>query len=98
MLTSLEVPTKEIHERFFKAIEILKSEKTIPGIIYFIETHKFNKTRIFNVQNEVGKYTIPKEAYYILSIQYGFSMDWLMLGIGNERKKYKLPHNAEIQH
>lgn len=96
MLTSLQVPSKEIYNRFFLAIDMLKSEKTISGIIYFIETHKINKTRIFNVQNNVGKYTIPLEAYYILAAEYDFSLEWLFFGIGKPKKKIKLTTNAEV--
>ncbi|TDX83933.1 hypothetical protein [Epilithonimonas xixisoli] len=92
MLTSLNVPTKEIVDRFMEAIDMLKSDKTIPGLVYFCEAHQLPKTTMFTLKNHFGKVVkiLPMEAVYILALEYGFSLDWLILGIGKPKKRYRI--------
>lgn len=92
MITSLNVPTKEIVDRFMEAIDLLKSEKTIPGLVYFCEIHQLPKTTMFDLKNHFGKVvkSLPIEAVYILATEYGISLEWLMLGIGKPKKRYRV--------
>lgn len=100
-----EIPSQEIINRIFEAIEILIEKKSIPGIIYFIEKHKLPKSKLYAMKNQADDADqqssdakvykgVPFDAVYILAKEYGFSLEWLIFGIGNQRKKYKL--NAEI--
>lgn len=92
-----EIPSQEIVNRIFEAIEILKEEKTIPGIVYLIEKHNLPKTRMYSLKagNEKPKdgfeyKNIPLETIYILAKEYDFSLEWIIFGIGKPKKKYNL--------
>lgn len=86
-----------IIRRFFEAIDTLKSEKNISGLKDFCEKHGLNVTRYYEIKNLVegkpSRYkTLEIDALYILALKYGFSLQWLFFGVGDNRI---IPKNIE---
>lgn len=103
-MTSLsEVPSHEMTTRFFQAIASLKEDKVIPGIVYFLTSHDIPRTKMMNLKSEYEKSnpysynSIDIEVYFILSKDYNISLDWLFFGIGEMKKIYRLPKDAQVQ-
>lgn len=90
------IPSQEIINRIFEAIDLLTEEKEIPGIVYIIEKHKLPKSKMYAMKSgqnpaEGHAYkTVPFDALYILAKEYDISLEWLIFGIGKPKKKYKL--------
>ncbi len=89
-------PSQQIALNFFEAVEFLKKEKVIPGIIYLVEKHHWPKTRIYGLQKslEVGiensdYKTFPIEPVYDLARNYSISLDFLFFKVGPIKKRLK---------
>ena len=81
-----------IIRRFFEAIDILKSERSIVGLNEFCAIHNLNITRYYSLKKlmeggESRYKSIEVEALYVLAKEYDYSLDWLFFGTGPSRRK-----------
>lgn len=87
-MTMTDLPTKEIQNRIFEALDYLIAIKTITGIRDFCEKHGFNQTKLYKqrsdyFEGETLQYkTIEFKLVYVLAKEYNISLDWVVLGKG----------------
>ena len=100
----MNTPTAEIYERFFEAIAILKSNKTITGLRPFCDEYGFNYTKYVKVKNKyespsgMNYNTLDIEAFYVLAKDFNISLEWLFFGIGNMFKNIQRQiKDAQVQ-
>lgn len=81
-------PNRDIINRLFKALDILKEKGEITGLGDFCERYGFNRMRYLNVRNHPDSKmykTIEVEALYVLVRDFNFSAHWLLTGQGVSR-------------
>lgn len=72
----------DITNRFFKAIDILKTNKKIRGLQTFTRAHNFNRWNMVTVRNDPEHGYLKPEWIYHLCKDYGVSLKWIFYGTG----------------
>lgn len=71
-----------ITNRFFQAIEILKSEKRIRGLQTFTRNHNLNRWNMVTLRNDPSSRYLQAEWIAWLCSDYNLSPDWILYGTG----------------
>lgn len=72
----------EITNRFFEAVDMLKAQKTIRGLLTFTKEHDINYWNINTVRNQPEQSVLKPEWIAYLSRDYGVSAEWIITGLG----------------
>lgn len=83
----------DITNRFFQAIDELKSRKTIRGLGTFTKRYHINRWNLITVRNNPSITTLKPEYIAYLTQGYGISSEWILLGKGpmfKAERRYKL--------
>ncbi|MBR1630498.1 MAG: hypothetical protein IJ680_01455 [Paludibacteraceae bacterium] len=73
----------DITNRFFQAIEILRSDKRIRGLQTFTRKHNLNRWNMVTLRNEPSSRYLQPEWIAWLCKDYNVSLDWIMMGFGS---------------
>lgn len=82
---NLNIPSRalEISERFFKAIDALKSKGEIKGLQTFTKMHGLNYGNINTMKHNLTRRTFRIEYLSYIAEDFGVSCEWLLLGKGD---------------
>ena len=97
-----------ITKRFFEAIDMLKAQKRMRGLLTYTKAHDINYWNINTVRNQPEVSVLKPEWIAYLVLDYGISADWILtdallneLTCINKRKssrhaeKYTMPQNRK---
>lgn len=76
-----------ITKRFFEAIDMLKAQKRMRGLLTFTKAHDINYWNINTVRNQPEASVLKPEWIAYLVLDYGISSDWLITGRGGMFKQ-----------
>lgn len=95
---NLNIPDRaiEISRRFFKAIDVLKTERKIRGLQTFTRMHGLNYGNINTMKHNLDRRTFRIEYLAYLAEDFGVSCEWLLLGTGPMFKQ-RSSRNEESQ-
>lgn len=79
----------DITNRFFSAIDILKSEKKIRGLIQISEMYGLNYGNLHSIKTSPQTYILKPEIIANFCLDFGISTEWILLGTGDMFKSYK---------
>lgn len=71
-----------ITKRFFEALEMLKAQKRIRGLLTFTKAHDINYWNINTVRNQPEVSVLKPEWLVYLIQDYNVSAEWLLTGKG----------------
>lgn len=71
-----------VTKRFFEAIDMLKAQKRMRGLLTFTKAHDINYWNINTVRNQPEVSVLKPEWITYLVLDYGISADWLITGRG----------------
>lgn len=71
-----------ITDRFFEAIEILRSEKRLRGLQTLTRNHGLNYGNVAFIKSHRNTSVLKPEILAYLAKDYGISCEWLLLGKG----------------
>ena len=71
-----------ITNRFFEAIELLKTEKCIRGLQTLTSRYGWNRWNTQTLRNDPSGHVLKPEMIAALVKDYGVSAEWLLLGKG----------------
>lgn len=71
-----------ITDRFFEAIEILRSEKRLRGLQTLTRNHGLNYGNVAFIKSHRNTSVLKPEILAFLAKDYGISCEWLLLGKG----------------
>lgn len=88
---------QQINDRFFQAIDLLKSNGIMKGLNGFCKEHGLNVPKYYKIRSQNPNLKgfpykfIDIEALYYLSLDYNVSLQWLFYGTGSmfDSKKKK---------
>lgn len=72
----------EVTKRFFEAIDILKAQKRMRGLLTFTKAHSINYWNINTVRNQPDVSVLKPEWITYLVLDYGISAEWVLTGRG----------------
>ncbi len=72
-----------ITKRFFDAIELLSSNRTIRGLKTFTDAHDINRRNLIRVKNLPECSVLKPEWIYYLCTDYKISASWIITGKGD---------------
>ena len=72
-----------VTNRFFEAIDMLKTQKKIRGLQTFTRQYGINRWNLNTVKQNPDKSVLKPEWIVYLVRDYGISSDWILLGKGN---------------
>ncbi len=72
-----------ISNRFFEAIEMLKTKKKIRGLQTFTREHNLNRWSVNQVKFYPNRSVLKPEWIVYLHKDYGISVEWIVLGKGD---------------
>ncbi|MGX9985882.1 hypothetical protein [Soonwooa purpurea] len=84
-----DLPTKEILNRIFEAIEYLIATKEITGVSDFCKKHNVNQAKMYKQRSGYYEANISQankvdfNVVYFLRKYYGISLEWIVLGEGD---------------
>lgn len=73
----------DITNRFFQALNELKSLDRIKGIKSFTDEHDINRWNLYTVMQNPEKSILKPEWIRYLCKDYNVSLKWIFFGIGN---------------
>lgn len=79
----------EITNRFFLAIDMLKSQKRIKSLRQITTMYNLNYGNTHMMKSNPETYILKPELIANLSKDFGISVEWIIFGIGNMFKTYK---------
>lgn len=71
-----------VTRRFFEAIDMLKAQKRIRGLLTFTKAHDINYWNINTVRNQPEASVLKPEWLVYLIQDYNISAEWLLTGEG----------------
>ena len=71
-----------ITDRFFEAIEILRSQKRLRGLQTLTRNHGLNYGNVAFIKSHRSTSVLKPEILAYLAKDYGISSEWLLLGTG----------------
>lgn len=71
-----------ITKRFFEALDMLKAQKRIRGLLTFTKAHDINYWNINTVRNQPEVSVLKPEWLVYLIQDYNVSAEWLLTGEG----------------
>lgn len=71
-----------VTKRFFEALDMLKAQRRIRGLLTFTKAHDINYWNINTVRNQPESSVLKPEWITYLVIDYGVSADWVITGRG----------------
>lgn len=71
-----------VTKRFFEAIDMLKAQKRIRGLLTFTKAHDINYWNINTVRNQPEASVLKPEWLVYLIQDYNISAEWLLTGKG----------------
>lgn len=71
-----------VTKRFFEAIDMLKAQKRMRGLLTFTKAHDINYWNINTVKAQPEVSVLKPEWIVYLVSDYGISADWILLGKG----------------
>lgn len=71
-----------ITKRFFEALDMLKAQKRIRGLLTFTKAHNINYWNITTVRNQPESSVLKPEWMVYLIHDYNVSPEWLLTGRG----------------
>lgn len=71
-----------VTKRFFEAIDMLKAQKRIRGLLTFTKAHNINYWNINTVKAQPESSVLKPEWITYLVLDYGISAEWLLTGRG----------------
>ena len=71
-----------ITDRFFEAIEILRSQKMLRGLQTLTRNHGLNYGNVAFIKSHRDTSVLKPEILAYLAKDYGISCEWLLLGTG----------------
>lgn len=71
-----------ITKRFFEALDMLKAQKRIRGLLTFTKAHDINYWNINTVRNQPEVSVLKTEWLVYLTQDYNVSAEWLLTGKG----------------
>ena len=74
-------------ERFFEAIDMLKAQKRMRGLLTYTKAHDINYWNINTVRNQPEVSVLKPEWIAYLVLDYGISADWILTGRGGMFKQ-----------
>lgn len=74
---------EEITQRFFEALDKLKSDKKIKGLRTFTRKHDINHWNLLTLRKEPSKRVLKPEYIKYLVQEYKISANWILIGDGN---------------
>ena len=72
----------EVTKRFFEAIDMLKAQKRMRGLLTFTKAHDINYWNINTVRNQPDVSVLKPEWITYLVLDYGISAEWVLTGRG----------------
>lgn len=72
-----------ITNRFFEAIDMLKSQKKMRGLLTFTKAHDINYWNLCTVRNKPDISVLKPELIHFLVSDYNISPIWIITGRGN---------------
>ena len=69
-----------ITKRFFEALDMLKAQKGIRGLLTFTKAHDINYWNINTVRSQPEASVLKPEWIVYLIRDYNISADWILLG------------------
>ena len=69
-----------ITKRFFEAIDMLKAQKRMRGLLTYTKAHDINYWNINTVRNQPEVSVLKPEWIAYLVLDYGISADWILTG------------------
>lgn len=73
----------EITNRFFQAIDILKVQKRIKSVRQITEMYNLNYGNFYSIRKNPETFILKPELIARLSLDFGISIEWIMLGKGS---------------
>lgn len=73
---------QKITQRFFEALEVLKSTKAIRGQATLSKELKIENSSLYKIKNHPEIYTLKPEYIRHISLKYGVSAEWIITGKG----------------
>lgn len=67
-----------ITKRFFEAIDMLKAQKRMRGLLTYTKAHDINYWNINTVRNQPEVSVLKPEWIAYLVLDYGISADWIL--------------------
>lgn len=71
-----------VTKRFFEAIDMLKAQKRMRGLLTFTKAHNINYWNINTVKAQPESSVLKPEWITYLVLDYGVSSDWIITGKG----------------
>jgi len=71
-----------ITDRFFEAIEVLRSQKKLRGLQTFTRNHSLNYGNVAFIKSHRSTSVLKPELLAYIAEDYGISCEWLVLGNG----------------
>lgn len=78
---------QKITERFFEALEALKTTKAIRGQATLSKEVGIENSSMYKIKTHPETYTLKPEYIRHLSMKYGISAEWIITGRGKMFKK-----------
>ena len=72
-----------ISKRFFMAVDTLKLQGKLHGLLVFTNKHNINRWNLYTVKNNPEKATLKPEYIYYLCSDYNVSLEWIFYGTGD---------------
>ena len=69
-----------VTKRFFEAIDMLKAQKRMRGLLTFTKAHDINYWNINTVRNQPDASILKPDWIVYLVRDYGISAEWVLLG------------------
>ena len=76
-----------ITKRFFEAIDMLKAQKRMRGLLTYTKAHDINYWNINTVRNQPEVSVLKPEWIAYLVLDYGISAGWILTGRGGMFKQ-----------
>ena len=86
----------EITNRFFEAIEILKSQNKIKGLHTFTTKFNINRRNLQDVRKNPDVKILKPDIISYLVTEYDVSAEWILTGRGEPLKSTKCAKSVQI--
>lgn len=71
-----------VTKRFFEALDMLKAQKRMRGLLTFTKAHDINYWNINTVRNQPESRVLKPEWITYMVLDYGISANWIITGRG----------------
>lgn len=73
----------EIAKRFFLALDALKMQGKMHGILQFTKKHNINRWNLYTVKDNPERVALKPEYIYYMCKDYNVSLNWIFFGTGD---------------